>query len=39
MDNYDGEELVSVARQKYNAIVASEQQEAPAEAEEMTIEL
>ena len=39
IDNYDGEELVSVARQKYDAIVATEQPKAPVEDEEMVIEL
>ena len=39
IDNYDGEELVSVARQKYNAIVAEEQQTEPVSEEEMIIEL
>lgn len=39
IDNYEGEELVSVARQKYAAIVASEKPQAPVEEEEMTIEL
>ena len=39
IDNYDGEDLVTVARQKHAAIVAAEQPQAPAEAEEMVIEL
>ena len=39
IDNYDGDDLVSVARQKLAAIVASEQPEQPAEEEEMVIEL
>ena len=39
IDNYDGEELVSVARQKYDAIVATEQPKAPVEDEEIVIEL
>ena len=39
IDNYDGEDLVSVARQKYEAIVAAEQPKAPVEEEEITIEL
>ena len=39
IDNYDGEELVAVARQKYAAIVAAEQPKEPVEDEEMTIEL
>ncbi len=40
IDNYDGEDLVAVARQKLAAIVAAEQPEQPAgEEEEMTIEL
>ena len=36
---HDGEELVSVARQKYDAIVATEQPKAPVEDEEIVIEL
>ncbi|MBR0170534.1 MAG: tetratricopeptide repeat protein [Bacteroidales bacterium] len=39
IDNYDGEELVSVARQKRDAIVAAEQPTKPTEEEEMVIEL
>lgn len=39
IDNYDGEDLVSVAREKYDAIVAAEQPKTPAEQEEMIIEL
>ena len=39
IDNYDGEDLVSVARQKYAAIVATEQPKEPVEGEEMVIEL
>jgi tetratricopeptide (TPR) repeat protein len=39
IDNYDGEELVSVARQKRDAIVATEQPTKPTEEEEMVIEL
>ena len=39
IDNYDGEDLVSVARQKYDAIVAAEQPKEPVEDEEMVIEL
>ena len=40
IDNYDGDDLVGVARQKYNAILAAEQPEATAsEEEEITIEL
>lgn len=39
IDNYDGEDLLAVARQKYAAIVASEQPKQPVEQEEMTIEL
>ncbi|MBR1765939.1 MAG: tetratricopeptide repeat protein [Bacteroidales bacterium] len=39
IDNYDGEELVAVARQKYAAIVAAEQPKTPAEPDEMIIEL
>ena len=40
IDNYDGEDLLAVARQKYDAIVAAEQPAAPAEVEEeITIEL
>ena len=39
IDNYDGQELVSVARQKYDAIVASELPKPTVEEEEITIEL
>ena len=40
IENYDGDELVGIARQKYDAIVAAEQPAAPAaEEEEITIEL
>ena len=40
IDNYDGEELISVARQKYNAIIAAEQPtQSAADEEEITIEL
>ena len=40
IDNYDGEELLAVARQKYNAIVAAEQPaQSGSEEEEITIEL
>ena len=40
LDNYDGEDLLSVARQKYDAIVAAEQPAQPtADEEEITIEL
>ena len=39
IENYDGEELVSVARQKYDAIVAAEQAVVQPEEEEIVIEL
>lgn len=39
IENYDGEDLVSVARQKLAAIVAAEQPTAPEVEEEMVIEL
>lgn len=39
IDNYDGEDLVNVARQKHAAIVAAEQPKEPVEAEEMVIEI
>ena len=40
IDNYDGEELLAVARQKYAAIVAAEQPaQSSSEEEEITIEL
>ena len=39
IENYDGEDLVSVAREKYDAIVAAEQPQAPAEQDEIIIEL
>ncbi|MBR6844444.1 MAG: tetratricopeptide repeat protein [Bacteroidales bacterium] len=39
IENYDGEELVSVAQQKYNAIVAEEQSEQNTEEDELIIEL
>lgn len=40
IENYDGEDLLSIARQKYEAIVSAEKPAAPAgEEEEMTIEL
>lgn len=39
IDNYDGEDLVSTARSKYDAILASEQPKEPVEDEEMVIEL
>ena len=39
IDNYDGQDLVSVARQKHDAIVASEQTKPAADEEEITIEL
>jgi len=40
IENYDGEDLLTIARQKYNAIVAAEQPAAPSsEEEEITIEL
>ena len=40
IENYDGEELLGVARQKYDAIVASEQTASSAtDEEEITIEL
>ena len=39
IDNYDGEDLVAVARQKHALIVASETQSQPADEEEITIEL
>ncbi|MBR1549981.1 MAG: tetratricopeptide repeat protein [Bacteroidales bacterium] len=39
IDNYDGEDLVSVAREKYDAIVAAEQPKAPADQDEIIIEL
>jgi predicted negative regulator of RcsB-dependent stress response len=40
IDNYDGDDLVAVARQKLAAIVAAEQPEQQAgEEEEITIEL
>ena len=40
IENYDGEELVSVAQRKYDIIVAEEQrQQQPEEEEEITIEL
>ena len=39
IDNYDGDDLVSVAREKYDAIVAAEQPKAPAEQDEIIIEL
>ena len=39
IENYDGEDLVGVARQKLAAIVAAEQPPAPTEEEEMVIEL
>lgn len=39
MDNYDGEDLVGVARGKYEAIVAAEQPAVQTEEEEIVIEL
>ncbi|MCR5589805.1 MAG: tetratricopeptide repeat protein [Bacteroidales bacterium] len=39
MDNYDGEDLVGVARGKYEAIVAAEQPAVQPEEEEIVIEL
>lgn len=39
IDNYDGEDLVGIARQKYASILLDEQPKEPVEAEEMTIEL
>ena len=39
MDNYDGEDLVGVARGKYEAIVAAEQPAEQPEEEEIVIEL
>ena len=40
LDNYDGEDLLTIARQKYEAIVAAEQPvQAAADEEEITIEL
>ena len=40
LDNYDGEEMLAIARQKYDAIVAAEQPSLPAtDDEEITIEL
>ena len=39
IDNYDGDDLVTIARQKYDAIVAQEQQSNPVEEEEITIQL
>ena len=39
IDNYDGDDLVSVARQKYAAIVAAEQPVQAPEEEEIIIEL
>ncbi len=39
IDNYDGDDLLSVARQKHDAIVAAEQPKAPVVDEEITIEL
>ncbi len=39
IENYDGAELVAVARSKYDAIVAAEQPKAPVESEEITIEI
>ena len=40
IDNYDGEDLLAIARQKYAAIVASEQPAQPtSDEEEITIEL
>jgi tetratricopeptide (TPR) repeat protein len=39
IDNYDGEELLAVARQKLAAIIASEQTETTEEQEAITIEL
>ena len=39
IDNYDGEDLINVAREKYDAIVAAEQPKAPADQDEMIIEL
>ena len=39
IDNYDGEQLLAVARQKLAAIIASEQTEATVEEEPVTIDL
>lgn len=40
IENYDGEELIAVARQKYDLIVAEEQrQQQPDDEDEMVIEL
>ena len=40
IDNYDGEDLISVAQQKYNAIVAEEQNQSSSDdEEEIVIEL
>ena len=39
IDNYDGQDLVAVARQKYDAIEAAEQPRQPVEPEAITIEL
>ena len=39
MENYDGEDLVAVARQKYEAIVATEQQEQQPQEEEIIIDI
>ena len=39
IENYDGEDLVSVARQKYEAIVAAEQQTQEPQEEEIVIDI
>ena len=39
IENYDGQDLVGVAREKYDAIVAAEQPQSPADQDEMIIEL
>ena len=39
IDNYDGEDLIAVARSKYDAIVAAEQKATQPDDEEIVIEL